>query len=364
MRLPELFKMTSTTTGTGTITLGAAVSGFMGVGQLADGDVVKYTIKDANGTNVEVGIGTYTASGTTLSRTRILRSVIAGVEGTTPLTLSAGTHTVLIGQTGYDAKNQLVSVAGADADTTMEVGTLYNVDMSAWATANRTYTLPSVFEVDDRVAIKVTAGSATLELVYTAASGDTCEGVAGGTEVSRLFITGETIVFRATAANSAWAIEHDGRKPQVGLMSLTTATGSTEVAATSTRPTQAPTTPGAWTAVVNVGSVCGITTDRMTVRRAGNYNVAYSAVSITAVATAKYFGASLTLNNTSTTALLVRKNEAITAISRVFENCPCMTLAADDYLLYQFISEEGGAGLANGVSPRLTTYFGIREILG
>lgn len=364
MRLPELFKMTSTTTGTGPITLGAAVSGFMGVGQLADGDVVKYTIKDANGTNVEVGIGTYTASGTTLSRDRVLRSVVSGVEGTTLLNLSAGTHAVLIGQTGYDAKNQLVSVVGTDANTTMAVGNLYNVDMSAWATANRTFTLPAVFEADDRIAIKVTAGSATHELVYTAAAGDTCEGVAGGTEVSRLLITGEMIVFRGVTRNAAWAIEHDGRKPQVGLMSITTSSGQTEVAATSIRPTQVPTTPAVWTAVTNVGSVCGTSTDRMTVRRAGNYEVAYAAVSAGVVADTKYFGASLCLNNTTSTVLLVRKTEAFLATARVFENCPCVPLAADDYLLYQFISEEGSKGIAGNASPRLISYFGIREILG
>ncbi len=60
--------MTSATTGTGTLTLAAAVSGYLtfaGAG-VADQDVVLYGIKD--GSNSEVGWGTYTASGTTLSR--------------------------------------------------------------------------------------------------------------------------------------------------------------------------------------------------------------------------------------------------------------------------------------------------------
>lgn len=360
MRLPELFKMSTTTTGTGAVTLGSAVPGFMGVGQLSSGDVVKYTLKDANGTSVEVGIGTYTASGTTLSRTRILRSVIAGVEGTTPITLTAGTHTVVIGPTGYDAKNQLVSVAGGNANTTMEVGTLYVVDASAWAT-DRTYTLPSVFEVDDRVAIKIATGSATNELIYTAAAGQTCEGVAGGVEVSRLFITGEVVIFRATAANAAWVVEHDGRKPQVGLMYLSTSTGTTETAGTVVRPT---TLGGAWTATINTGGVCGVSTDRITARRAGNYSVSYSGVSVGAINQDKYFGAQVSLNGTSNTVLLARRMESAINISRVAESCAALPMAADDYLVYQFVSDEGTRGLAGSTAPRYTTYFSVREILG
>lgn len=65
-------KETSTTTGTGTFTLAGAADGFQSFAAIGDGNTTFYTISD--GTDWEVGIGTYTASGTTLSRDTILSS--------------------------------------------------------------------------------------------------------------------------------------------------------------------------------------------------------------------------------------------------------------------------------------------------
>jgi hypothetical protein len=76
-KLANLARMTTATTGTGTITLGAAVPGYLTFADagIVNGDVVSYGIADGN--NSEVGTGTYTAAGTTLTRT-VTNSTNAG----------------------------------------------------------------------------------------------------------------------------------------------------------------------------------------------------------------------------------------------------------------------------------------------
>ena len=81
---------TSTTTGTGTFTLAGAVSGFQSFSVIGNGNTTYYAI--VGSTEWEVGLGTYTSSGTTLSRDTILESS----NGGTAVNFSAGTKNVFV----------------------------------------------------------------------------------------------------------------------------------------------------------------------------------------------------------------------------------------------------------------------------
>ena len=99
--------MSISSTGTGTLTLNGGVLGYQSFAQagIANGDVVSYTIED--GANWEVGTGTYTSSGTTLSRT-VTQSFNGTTYGTSPISVTSSAQ-VFITILAAD----VVSVGGA-----------------------------------------------------------------------------------------------------------------------------------------------------------------------------------------------------------------------------------------------------------
>jgi hypothetical protein len=100
-------KMSTATTGTGTITLGSAVSGFQTFADagVTDGQTVRYVIED--GANFEIGNGTYGASGTTLSR-----SVLESSNSDAAINLS-GNAFVFIGAIARDITSDVAITGGS-----------------------------------------------------------------------------------------------------------------------------------------------------------------------------------------------------------------------------------------------------------
>lgn len=78
LKFGDRVKETTTTTGTGTYSLAGAVSGFQAFTTvLSNGDTCYYAATDTSG-NWEIGLGTFTTSGTTLARTSVLASSNSG----------------------------------------------------------------------------------------------------------------------------------------------------------------------------------------------------------------------------------------------------------------------------------------------
>jgi hypothetical protein len=125
-------QVTSTTTGTGTFTLGSAVAGFQDFSVIGNGNTTYYAI--VGGSEWEVGLGTYTSSGTTLSRTTVLESS----NGGSLVNFSAGT------------KNVFVTYPAEEAVYQDETGTAYAPQFAASnglnvnnSTISTSYTFPT-----------------------------------------------------------------------------------------------------------------------------------------------------------------------------------------------------------------------------
>lgn len=147
--LADRVRETSATTGTGTLTLAGAMYGYQSFSVVGNGNTTYYTIYDNTSGAWEVGIGTYTASGTTLSRDTVLASSNANtlvpfgvgtkdVFVTYPAERSvyrdtANTYTV---QQSFDALTANTANIGT---ATLTAGTISTTPASATDLVNKSY---------------------------------------------------------------------------------------------------------------------------------------------------------------------------------------------------------------------------------
>jgi hypothetical protein len=142
-------KETTTTTGTGTITLAGASTGYQSFSAIGDGNTTYYTIAGQTSSEWEVGIGTYTSSGTTLSRTTVLSSSNSG----SLVNFSAGTKDVFV---TYPAGK---AVYGDETDTAYEAqfaasnGLLMNN-----MTVGTTFSIPSGYSASSVGPVSISGG--------------------------------------------------------------------------------------------------------------------------------------------------------------------------------------------------------------
>ncbi len=141
--LKDRVKETTTTAGTGTVTLAGAAAGFQSFSVVGNGNTTYYAIVDAVTGDWEVGLGTYTASGTTLSRTTILSSSAGGAA----VSFAAGTKDVFC--TYPSEKSVYLDAAGIVAQLSfgaitatsaaLTTGTVSTTPASANDLVNKTY---------------------------------------------------------------------------------------------------------------------------------------------------------------------------------------------------------------------------------
>ena len=116
--LADRVQETTTTTGSGTITLAGAKQGFQAFSlAIGNGNQTYYTI--AGTTEWEVGIGTFTTSTNTLSRDTVLSSSSGGGK----VTFSAGTKDVFVTYPSSKSVVENVLVNETTTSTAYTIGT-------------------------------------------------------------------------------------------------------------------------------------------------------------------------------------------------------------------------------------------------
>jgi hypothetical protein len=234
--LADRVKETTTTTGTGTITLLGAATGFQSFSVIGNGNTTYYTIAGQGTSEWEVGIGTYTASGTTLSRDTVLSSS-AGAP--TKTTFSAGTKDVFV---TYPSERSVYSD-----------GTNIVPDNAAILLPSSGGTGQSSLTANNVI---LGNGTSAVQFVAPGASGNvlTSNGTTWASGSTPGFPAGTAMMFVQTSAPTGWTKSTTHNNKALRVVSGTASSGGT-VAFTTAFASQTP----AGTVSVSGGSV-GATT--------------------------------------------------------------------------------------------------------
>lgn len=258
--LKDRVKETTTTAGTGTVTLLGAAPGFQSFASIGDANTTYYTIAGQTTSEWEVGIGTYTSSGTTLART----TVLSNSSGTEPsaLSFSAGTKDVFVTypsgkSVNLDASGNATalgtpaSFVGTNITGTATAFTASNVTTNA----NLTGDVTSSGNTTTLATVNSNVGSFTFSSITVNAKGLITAASSGSAPAE--FVSGTAITFNQTAAPTGWtkSLTHDNKALRVvtGTVGSGGSVGFTTALAT-------PTVTGSTSISVSVSGTTGATT--------------------------------------------------------------------------------------------------------
>ena len=247
--LADRVRETTTVTGTGTATLLGAVSGYQSFAAVGNANTTYYVIANQSASEWEVGIGTYTSSGTTLSRTTVLSSS----NGGSLVNFSAGTKDVFV---DYPASKAVYEDASGNIDSyPITGGTIDGTVIGATTPAIGTFTTLT----------------ANTTFQYGASSANYGEGTGGATTKAVEFKTlgSDTNVAYAIRTKGTGAIDLSAGSSGVNISNGGTVTAITRTAAGSGYTSipsvaiSAPTTAGGVqstaTAIVQIRQTSGVT---------------------------------------------------------------------------------------------------------
>jgi hypothetical protein len=219
--LADRVKETTTSTGTTAITLAGAATGYQTFSSaVGDANTTYYTLADQTGVNWEVGIGTYTTSGNTLSRDTVLASSNAGalvvfLTGTKDVFVTYPAERALYtgGPLGTPASgtltnctfptlNQNTTGTAAGLSATLAIGsggtgatTLAGAKIPVWDVSN-TFTGTQTFS----------GTSTTLAAVLTNAAETTTVSATAATGTIAYYTSSQSVLYYTSNAAANWTI--------------------------------------------------------------------------------------------------------------------------------------------------------------
>jgi hypothetical protein len=270
--LKDRVKETCTSPGTGTVTLLGASTGYSSFSTIGNANTTYYCIADQSGNNWEVGIGTYTSSGTTLSRDTVLSN---SAGNTSLINFSSGTQDVFV---TYPSGRSVYADGATLTATNSSVLPIASGGTNSTATA----TAGGVGYGTGTAHAYTTAGTSGQALVSAGASAPSFGtlGVAGGGTGQTSYTDGQLLIGNSTGNTLTKATLTAGSG-----MAITNGSGSITVAASTIPVANGGTGQTSYTdGQLLIGNSTGNTLSKATLTAGANVTITNGAGAITIAA--------------------------------------------------------------------------------